>query len=73
MSAEGKPDRNQPACYTIDMKMTQESLYHMVSVEKQLNPSAPLRVWTTFGFPALPMFYMLSGNLDHVRYQDFHG
>lgn len=50
MSAEGKPDRNQPACYTIDMKMTQESLYHMVSVEKQLNPSAPLRVWTTFGF-----------------------
>ena len=50
MSAEGKPDRNQPACYTIDMKMTQESLYHMVSVEKQLNPSAPLMVWTTFGF-----------------------
>lgn len=50
MSAEGKPDRNQPACYTIDMKMTQESLYHMVSVEKQLNPSAPLRVWTIFGF-----------------------
>ena len=50
MSAEGKPDRNQPACYTIDMKMTQESLYHMVSVEKQLNPSAPLRVWTTFGY-----------------------
>jgi len=50
MSAEGTLDRNHPACYTIDMKMTQESLYHMVSVEKQLNPSAPLRVWTTFGF-----------------------
>lgn len=39
---------SQPAYYTIDMKMTQESLYHMVSVEKHLNPSAPLGVWMMF-------------------------
>lgn len=38
----------QPACYTVDVKMTRESLYHMVSVEKQLNPSAPLWVWSVF-------------------------
>ena len=62
MSAEGKPDRNQPACYTIDMKMTQESLY-LCSSEGVDH----------IRFPALPMFYMLSGNLDYVRYQDFHG
>lgn len=50
MNAEGALNKNQPACYTIDMKMTQESLYHMVSVEKHLNPSAPLWMWVTFGF-----------------------
>lgn len=48
MKAERELIKSQPACYTIDMKMTQESLYHMVSVEKHLNPSAPLWVWMIF-------------------------
>lgn len=43
-----KPDNEQSACYKLDMKMTRESLYHMVSVERKLNPSIPLGVWFVF-------------------------
>ena len=48
MITEDPQAKTQSACYTVDMKMNQESLYHMVSVEKHLNPSAPLWVWLTF-------------------------
>lgn len=49
MKTEKELAKSQSACYTIDMKMTQESLYHMVSVDKHLNPSAPMWVWMIFG------------------------
>ena len=42
MITEDQQAKTQSVCYTVDMKMNQESLYHMVSVEKHLNPSAPL-------------------------------
>ena len=48
MITEDQQTETQSVCYTVDMKMNQESLYHMVSVEKHLNPSAPLWVWLTF-------------------------
>mgnify|MGYP001528252483 FL=1 len=47
MITEDRQTETQSVCYTVDMKMNQESLYHMVSVEKHLNPSAPLWVWLT--------------------------
>ena len=47
MITEDPQAKTQSVCYTVDMKMNQESLYHMVSVEKHLNPSAPLWVWLT--------------------------
>ena len=48
MITEDQQAKTQSVCYTVDMKMNQESLYHMDSVEKHLNPSAPLWVWLTF-------------------------
>ena len=34
MITEDQQTETQSVCYTVDMKMNQESLYHMVSVEK---------------------------------------
>ena len=48
MKTEDQQTGPQSVCYTVDMKMNRESLYHMVSVDKHLNPSAPLWVWLVF-------------------------
>ena len=50
MRAEKTLSDGQAACYTFYTKMNQEAMYQMISIERYLNPSAPLWAFYGLGF-----------------------